>query len=218
MAPLTRATRRSLGIASVAAASAIAVSSPALAQSTHVTQAGAPIAKPAPGKSGIRLGAPQDSYVAERAKSAELDGGRAVTQELQGKKIRFTPARVTESLDEAAQGHVLGVLETEVEGAETGLPPGKYTIFAHNVGGEWEAFAELDGDIVQQALTVTAADAKAPDDDKPAKPRLEVSEGVWCWVTGPFPAPKAWARYDHRGYWHYYPTEWGRYQTLTVCW
>ena len=217
MAPLTRATRRFLGIAS-AAASAIAVSSPASAQSAHVTQAGAPIAKPAPGKSGIRLGAPPGSYIAERLKAARIDEDRAVTGERDGKKITFTPARPTDNLDEAAQGYVLGILETEVEGDETGLPPGKYTIFAHNVGGEWEAFAEVDGVVVKQALTVTAHDVEGSGGDKGMKPKLDASDDGWCWVTGPYATPTAWARYDHRGYWHYYPTAWGGHQILTVCW
>jgi hypothetical protein len=51
------------------------------------------------------------------------------------------------------------------------------------------------------------------------KPRFSVTEeGGWCWTSGPYPTPSAWARYDFRGYWHYYPTAWGRHQTLTVCW
>jgi hypothetical protein len=196
----------------VLAASAIAFgSSVARAQSGHVTQTGAPAAR-----NGVRLGAPAGAYIADRLKDAHLDGKRAVTAEHDGKNITFTPARVTESLDEAAQGHVLGVLETEIEGGETGLPPGRYTIFAKSVGGEWEAFAEVDGSVAKQALRVTAEDAN--EGDKPGKPKFEASEGGWCWTTGPYPAPTAWARYDFRGYWHYSPTAWGRHQTLTVCW
>jgi len=202
--------RRLLTIAALSA-SAVAVVSPAAeAQSDPVTQAGAPAAR-----NGVRLGAPAGAYIADRFKDARLDEKRAVTQEHQGKKITFTPARVTEDLDEAAQGHILGVLETEIEGGETGLPAGRYTIFAKSVGGEWEAFAEADGFVVKQALQVTAVEAQ---DDKAGKPRFEASEGGWCWTTGPYPAPTEWARYDYRGYWHYYPTAWGGYQTLTVCW
>jgi hypothetical protein len=209
MPPLTFVTRRLLCTAW--AASAIAIASPALAQSGQVTQTGVPATK-----NGVRLGAPPGAYIAARLKKADIDGGRAVTQEYEGKRIRFTPARVTESLEEAAQGHVLGILETEVEGGETGLPPGRYTIFAKSVGGEWEAFAEMDGTVVQQAMEVTAANAR--DGDKPGKPKFETSDGAWCWTTGPYPAPTSWGRYDHRGYWHYYPIEWGAHQTLTVCW
>jgi hypothetical protein len=181
------------------------------AQSDQVTQAGVPA-----GKKGIRLGAPPGAYIAERLRDAELDEDRSAKAEQDGKKISFLPARPTEKLEDAAQGHVLGVLETEMDGGETGLPAGRYTIFAKNVGGEWEAFAEVDGAVVKQALRVTAADAG--DESKLMKPRFEASEGGWCWTTGPYPAPTAWARYDYRGYWHYYPTEWGRRATLTVCW
>jgi hypothetical protein len=193
------------------AASAFALGpSIARAQSDQVTQAGSAAAR-----NGIRLGAPAGTYIAARLKDAHLDDGRGVTAEHEGKKIAFTPARATEDLDDAAQGHVLGVLETEVEGGETGLPAGRYTIFAKNVGGEWEAFAEVDGSVAKQALSVSAADA---DGSKAVKPKFETSEGGWCWTTGPYPAPTAWGRYDYRGYWHYYPTAWGRQQTLTVCW
>jgi hypothetical protein len=194
------------------ASAAIALwASPAQAQSGPVAQAGA-----AGGRNGVRLGAPAGAYIAARLKDAHLDDGRAVSQEHEGKTITFTPARVTDNLDEAAQGHVLGVLETEIEGGETGLPPGRYTIFAKSVGGEWEAFAEVEGSVVKQALQVTAADAT--EGGKAGKPKFETSEGGWCWTTGPYPAPTEWARYDYRGYWHYYPTAWGRHQTLTVCW
>jgi hypothetical protein len=208
MPPYPSVTRRLLSIAS--AVCAIAVASPALAQSAGVTQAGTPAAR-----NGVRLGAPAGSYIAERLKGADLDTDRAVTHEHEGKKITFIPARATENLDDAAQGHVLGVLETDVDGGETGLPAGRYSIFAKNVGGEWEAFAEVDGTVAKQALSVSEADA---DDSKAVKPKFKASEGGWCWTTGPYPAPTAWGRYDYRGYWHYYPTAWGHQQTLTVCW
>lgn len=208
--PSNRMPRQYLKAFLAAAAIAFAPAA-APAQSGEVTQAGAAAAR-----NGVRLGAPAGAYIAARFKDTHLDAGRAVTQEHEGKKITFTPARVTESLDEAAQGYVLGVLETEIEGGETGLPVGRYTIFAKSVGGEWEAFAEVDGSVVKQALQVTAADAQ--EGDKPSKPKFEASEGGWCWTTGPYPAPTTWGRYDYRGYWHYYPTAWGRHQTLTVCW
>jgi hypothetical protein len=207
MPPLHLVTRRLLSLAS--AVSAIAVASPALGQSSQVTQAGG-------ARNGVRLGAPAGAYIADRLKDADLDEGRAVTAEHEGKKITFTPARVTESLDDAAQGHVLGILETDIEGGETGLPAGRYSIFAKSVGGEWEAFAEVDGSVAKQALQVTAADAQGGG--KPGKPKFDASEGGWCWTTGPYPAPTSWGRYDFRGYWHYYPTAWGGHQTLTVCW
>jgi hypothetical protein len=196
----------------VLAASAIAFGAGAAqGQSGRVTQAGVPA-----GKNGVRLGAPAGTYIAARLKDAPLDEGKAVTQEHEGKKITFIPARATDDPDEAAQGHVIGVLETEIDGGETGLPAGRYTIFAKSVGGEWEAFAEVDGSVAKQALSVTAADAD--EGGKLRKPTFGTSEGGWCWTTGPYPAATAWARYDFRGYWHYYPTAWGGYQTLTVCW
>jgi hypothetical protein len=213
MARHTSVTWRLLSIAW--ASLAIGIASPALAQSAKVTQAGAPVEKPPAGTTGVRLGAPPGSYIAERAKNARFDDDRTATYQHNGKKISFTPARVTGSLEEAAQGHVLGILETEVEGSETGLPPGRYTIFAKSVGGEWEAFAEVDGKVIQQSIEVRAVDVQ---DDKSSKPTLEASDEAWCWTTGPYPAPTAWARYDHRGYWHYYPTAWGGHQKLTVCW
>lgn len=206
--PSNRMHRRYLTI--VAAVAAVAVGgAPAQAQS-GVVQTGS-----AAGRNGVRLGAPAGSYIAARLKDADLDEGRAVSHEYQGKTITFIPARVTKNLDDAAHGHVLGILETEVDGGETGLPAGRYTIFAKSVGGEWEAFAEVNGSVAKQALQVIAAQS---EESKAGKPKFETSEGGWCWTTGPYPAPTEWARYDYRGYWHYYPTAWGAYQTLTVCW
>ena len=193
------------------ASAAVLTPSGAAAQS-QVTQSGAPGSR-----KGIRLGAPTGTYISERLKGAEIDEDRGATTEHEGKKIRMTPARATDDPDEAAQGHVIGVLETEIDGGETGLPAGRYTIFAHNVGGEWEAFAEVDGIVAKQALRVSATDVDA-DISKTLKPKFEASEGGWCWTTGPYHSPTAWARYDHRGYWHYSPTAWGGKQTLTICW
>jgi hypothetical protein len=200
-------------LALVLAASAIALTpSGAAAQSDQVTQTGTPASR-----KGVRLGAPAGTYISNRLKDAELDDDRAATAEHEGRKIRLTPARATEDPEEAAQGHVIGVLETEVDGSETGLPAGRYTIFAKNVGGEWEAFAEVDGAVAKQALRVSATEVDS-DVSKTMKPRFEASEGGWCWTTGPYHAPTAWARYDYRGYWHYTPTSWGRKQALTICW
>lgn len=178
----------------------------------QVSQAGTPASR-----RGIRLGAPAGTYISERLKGAEIDDGRAATAEHEGKKIRMTPARATDDPDEAAQGHVIGVLETEIDGGETGLPAGRYTIFAKNVGGEWEAFAEVDGSVAKQALRVTATDVDE-DVSRTMKPKFEASEGGWCWTTGPYNAPTAWERHDYRGYWHYAPTGWGRKQVVTICW
>jgi hypothetical protein len=200
-------------LALVLAASVIALTpSGAAGQSDRVTQAGAPGSR-----KGVRLGAPAGTYIADRLRDAELDDDRTATAEHDGKKIRMTPARATEDPDEAAQGHVVGVLETDIDGGETGLPAGRYTIFAKNVGGEWEAFAEVDGAVAKQALRVTATDLDA-DVSKTMKPKFEASDGGWCWTTGPYHAPTAWDRYDYRGYWHYSPTAWGRKQALTICW
>jgi hypothetical protein len=182
------------------------------AQSNQVSQAGTPASR-----KGVRLGAPAGTYISARLNDAELDEDRAASAEHEGKKIRLTPARATEDPEEAAQGHVIGVLDTEIDGGETGLPAGRYTIFAKNVGGEWEAFAEVDGAVAKQALRVTAADVDA-DISKTMKPKFEASEGGWCWTTGPYHAPTAWARHDYRGYWHYAPTAWGRKQAVTICW
>jgi len=211
--------RKCLAVVVIAASVAIGPSA-AMAQSGQATQAGTPVTKAPAGKTGVRLGAPAAAYVASRLEAAEIDDRRAVSHEQDGKKITFSPARVVEDRDEAAQGHILGVLDTEIEGGETGLPPGRYTIFAKNVGGEWEAFAEANGSIAKQALRVTSESVEPPADwDGKVKPKFSATEeGGWCWTTGPYPAPTAWARYDSRGYWHYYPTAWGGHESLTVCW
>src|SRR5919106_6565223 len=101
--PLNVMPRKYLTVA-MAVAAIVGFPSAGLGQSDQVTQAGS-------ARNGVRLGAPAGTYIAARLKSADLDGDRAVTVEDQGKKIRFMPARPTDKLEDAAQGHVLGVLE-----------------------------------------------------------------------------------------------------------
>ena len=84
------------------------------------------------------------------------------TFELQGKKIHFTPAVILDSNDQSLKdGFFLGVLENEIAGDETGLPPGRYnlyyTVTCDNCKPGTEkrhVYAESKGQIVAEALRV----------------------------------------------------------------
>src|SRR2546425_6426298 len=78
---------------------------------------------------------PSGSEIAKKAPSAVLDSENSTTGEKNGKKVKLTPAKLDQLKNEAdlEAGQVIGLLETEAAGDETGLPPGKYNIFAAKV-------------------------------------------------------------------------------------
>src|SRR5687767_1353421 len=86
--------------------------------------------------SARRSSAPTGVEIAAAARAGTLDGANAITATLLGKPFKFTPARAQQkALPDA--GVFLGVLENGAAGDETGLPPGKYNLFAAQVGGQW---------------------------------------------------------------------------------
>jgi hypothetical protein len=136
--------------------------------------------------------------VAALAKKIRLEDDRRGTGEMGGKKSHFIPARLDHlhNPEDLEQGQVIGVLDTELAGDETDLPPGKYNVFLRKGDdGEWEAVAETDGRIVSRAARVTVRSEKekeGPGREKgPRKPpRPEFKERGWCWWAcvpiGPF--------------------------------
>lgn len=148
-----------LGLSSVLAAQ------PALAQGDA--------AKASAGRSNPPTGA----EIAAAARAGTLDGANAVTATLLGKPFKFTPAQARQKAIPAA-GVFLGVLENGAAGDETGLPPGKYNLFAAQVGGQWKGYAESNGKIAREAIRVRTDAAVG------AKPQF--SEKGWCIITGFF--------------------------------
>jgi len=118
---------------------------------------------------GPRAAAPPGAEIAARAKAARLDRANATTGEFQGKRIVFTPAVLDADADLAA-GAVIGVLENDVAGDETGLPAGRYNLYAAQLGDGWHVYAESDGQIVKEALRVKVERRPGPPADK--RPRF----------------------------------------------
>jgi len=133
-----------------------------------------------------KIGGPE---VAARARRAHVDSPRRTGAEMKGKKSHFTPAHLDHlrKKEELEEGQVVGVLDTELAGDETDLPPGKYNLFLRkSEDDEWEAVAEAEGRIVSKAARVTVrfekerpGAAKGPDE----LPLPEFREHGWCWWT-----------------------------------
>jgi hypothetical protein len=132
---------------------------PAVAQGSAVKAAG-------------RSTPPNGAEIAAAARSGTLDPAQAVTAALLGKPFKFTPARASAGAS-TENGVFLGVLENGAAGDETGLPPGKYNLFAAQVGGQWKGYAESNGQIVRQAIRASSTTGSAG-----TKPYF--TERGWC--------------------------------------
>src|SRR5688572_22637519 len=122
-------------------------------------------------KAAGRSAAPTGAEIAAAARAGTLDGANAITATVLGKRFKFTPARVQQRAVPEA-GVFLGVLENGAAGDETGLPPGKYNLFAAQVGGQWKGYAESNGTIAREAIRVRT------DATPGAKPQFR--EQGWC--------------------------------------
>jgi hypothetical protein len=101
-----------------------------------------------------RRPAPTGQEISAAARRYRLLSELASTDSLQGRQIRYTPAEALDSLA-LESGVLLGVLENELAGDETGLPPGRYNIFLALVDGKPRVYAESGGRIVVEALRVS---------------------------------------------------------------
>ena len=79
-------------------------------------------------------------------------------------------------------GVFLGVLENGAAGDETGLPPGRYNLYAAQVGGVWKGYAESNGQIVRQAIRASTTPGTPG-----AKPQF--NERGWCIVAVSYAPP-----------------------------
>jgi uncharacterized protein YjdB len=118
---------------------------------------------------GPRAEKPTGAEIALKARTARLDRANAGKGEFQGKPITFTPALLPPRAD-LASGQIIGVLENDVEGDETGLPPGKYDVFAARLEDGWHVYAASGGEIVREALRVEVV--RRPGQPAEKKPRI----------------------------------------------
>ena len=100
---------------------------------------------------------PSGNEIADEAGKANFEKDRAVEKKY-GKGsdvVRFVPAHIGgKTLGDYANGAIVGMLDIDRKGAETGLPAGKYHVFVKQIKGDWDAFYEKDGKIVKDAVGV----------------------------------------------------------------
>ena len=118
---------------------------------------------------GPRADKPTGAEIALQARRARLDRANAGLGQFQGKRIAFTPALLDPRAD-LSSGQVIGVLENDVDGDETGLPAGRYNVFAAQLADGWHVYAESAGQIVREALRVTVT--RRPGNPTEKKPRI----------------------------------------------
>jgi hypothetical protein len=138
----------------------------------------------------MRKTAPTGKEISEAAKSIRLDNNKTVEGTKNGKKVKFTGVTLPaiNSLEEFENGHVIGILENELEGDETKLPPGRHNVHLSCIEGIWRAFAESGGEIRAEAIRVTV-EKHHMWEKKGEKPVFK-GDG-WCiWVClWPVPIP-----------------------------
>lgn len=127
----------------------------------------------------MRKEKPTGREISEKAKQLRLRDKDIVEGTKTGKRVKFTPGSLDhlKNLDELEDGQIIGVLENEIEGPETGLPPGKYNAFLTKMDGKWHVFTEAGGEIKAEAAKVEVKFHKV-DERKESKGRF-YPEG-WC--------------------------------------
>src|SRR5215831_2025674 len=91
---------------------------------------------------------PSASTIAAKAKNAKLDQKHAKSASINGKKFNILPADFSTiaSREQLSAGVFLGVLDNEAGASEdVSLPPGRFNLYLHQSGGQWQAYAEQNG-------------------------------------------------------------------------
>jgi len=104
----------------------------------------------------MRKEKPKGEEIAQKAKNIKLDKEKSVQGKKHGKNVKFTQSELPplNSMEELEEGQIIGVVENEIEGNETGLPIGKHNLFLCNVNGNWKVYAESGGKITAEAVRV----------------------------------------------------------------
>ena len=99
---------------------------------------------------------PSGRDIADEADKAKFEKGHAVEKKYKnGDIIRFIPVdRSKDTVGDFARGAIVGLLDIDRKGDQTGLPAGKYHVYVKMVKNDWEAFYEKDGHIVKDAVGV----------------------------------------------------------------
>jgi hypothetical protein len=128
---------------------------------------------------------PTGADISKNAAAAGLDTANKATGVTQGKTVSFTPANLghVKSMQDLESGQFVGVLQAEIAGDRSGLPPGQYNLFLAKVGNDWHVYAESGSNVVAEAASVV----QRSDTQAHMKPKF--SEGSFCWwvwlvVTG----------------------------------
>ena len=108
---------------------------------------------------------PSGSESAQVATKAKFEKDRAVDKKYKnGDVIRFIPAKIGgEKMGDYAKGTVVGILDIDRKGEQTGLPAGKYHVYVKQIKNDWDAFYEKDGHIVKDAVGVKFSDKGHPE-------------------------------------------------------
>ena len=109
---------------------------------------------------------PSGNEIAEEASKVNFEKDRAVEKRY-GKGsdvVRFVPIHIGgQTKGDFARGAVVGLLDIDRKGNETGLPPGKYHVYVKEIKGDWVAFYEKDGHITKDAVGVKFFDQGHPE-------------------------------------------------------
>lgn len=129
----------------------------------------------------MRNRAPSGRDIAEKAARIKFDARKDIHGEKNGKKVHLRGVDLShvKSLDELEAGQIIGVLETELGGDETTLPPGKHNLFISKVEGAWRVHAESGGQIVSEAARVSVVE-HTPSTREVLRPKF--SQEGWCLI------------------------------------
>ena len=127
----------------------------------------------------MRKEKPSGKEISEKSKKVKLLKDKSIEAEKKGKKIKLIPVELEalNSVEELEDGQIIGILENELEGDETKLPPGKHNLFLANVEGKWNVYAEANSEIKAEATKVELRKHHWGE-KKAEKPKFH-SEG-WC--------------------------------------
>ena len=131
---------------------------------------------------------PTGREIAEMATKMVREDGKVVQGLAGGKTVRFVGAKLDhlKKEEDVEAGAVIGVLENEALGDESGLPPGRYNLFAAKVNDKWEVYAESGGEVKGKAARVTAT-RHTQEDKAPLKGTFH--EKGWCFYICIIPNP-----------------------------
>ena len=107
----------------------------------------------------------------------------AAVADVKGKQMKFTPARNPPGLSDQAfgkDGSIVGLLETEAEAAEVGLPPGTHYIWAQSDPNEgWVVYAfDGQGNTQAKAARVESTPGKGGEHGQ-ATPKAVIGQKQW---------------------------------------